>query len=405
MKYLLLVLFFMGINFPIYSTESTCVYGDCQNSFSIKKRERGQIYVGTYVNGKLQGEGRFIDRDGDQCQGEWLNGRMSGTASCIYKTGTLMVGEYLKGRRSGPGIKFNSNGEIEQEGYWVNGKFSRNRKTIFGKQEGLFNETKLRKFQDCLVGNCWDGWGIRLSAGQVLRQGIWENGRLVSLQKEPRTLSNRQELTASEPAQKLPAKSTGARKKLASTNTRTKCLVGDCINGYGEALLEKGVKYFGEFKDAVIHGEGKITTPGGTLWEGRFVVGKQDGFGKRYYETGETYVGNFVNGEYEGSGRYTNKAGLTYYGEFKAGKKNGLGKQLFSDGTVAREGVWEVGTYVGPLQKSLSSSNVIEQENPGFEEEAGSGWLNKEMLRIIQGAFVALVVVFAFFLLKGFFRK
>ena len=78
-----------------------------------------------------------------------------------------------------------------------------------------------------------------------------------------------------------------------------KCISGDCQNGLG-TLTYNGIKYVGEFKDGMAHGQGTYT-----------------------YANGDKYVG-----------------------EFKDNLLNGQGTFTTTDGTVEK-GLWEDGEFLG----------------------------------------------------------
>ena len=167
---------------------STCFYGNCENGFSIKKSSKGVIVVGEYKSDILEGEGRFIDRDGDQCAGIWKEGKMAGEVSCRYKSGSVFVGDYVNGKKNGGGIFFNGDGSVNKEGVWVKGKFSYDIQTIYHGRENLFSDTVAENFKDCLVGDCINGWGIKLAFGGALQKGDWENGEF---KREVKSISNK----------------------------------------------------------------------------------------------------------------------------------------------------------------------------------------------------------------------
>ena len=48
------------------------------------------------------------------------------------------------------------------------------------------------------------------------------------------------------------------------------CVRGDCINGVGVYVDTNGDEYEGSFKEGKPHGEGKMTLPDGTIYEGKW---------------------------------------------------------------------------------------------------------------------------------------
>ncbi len=50
--------------------------------------------------------------------------------------------------------------------------------------------------------------------------------------------------------------------------------------GVGVAVYANGVRYEGEFQNAMHHGQGTMTSPGGYIYEGTWVNGVKEGQGK-----------------------------------------------------------------------------------------------------------------------------
>ena len=172
LSFLLVLLTYLGSS-PAYSED--CFYGNCNDGFSIKKRSNGIIFLGEYKDGLLTGPGRFIDKDGDQCTGNWLKGRMSGETFCRYTNGAVFIGNFVKGKKSGGGIHFNGDGTVLREGIFENGRLSLAIATSYSDNINLLTDTLNTKFNDCLVGDCTEGWGIKLAFGGVLQEQQWNS--------------------------------------------------------------------------------------------------------------------------------------------------------------------------------------------------------------------------------------
>lgn len=153
---------------------------------------------------------------------------------------------------------------------------------------------------------------------------------------------------------------------------QTKCMNGDCEDGYGTAVVKDGTeKYFyvGYFKKGKFEGFGEVETTtrdGKITYKGDFKDGKYNGSGMFRQESGTNvykYNGLFKNGKYHGRGTYeiqdkrdksyevregyfkddqisgfskvfTDK--FTYVGNLENGVREGLGMIEYKDGTSYR---------------------------------------------------------------------
>lgn len=118
-------------------------------------------------------------------------------------------------------------------------------------------------------------------------------------------------------------------------------LEGDCRNGAGQLSLPDGGVYEGTFKDCQMWGKGKLTFPNGDIYEGLFINGTLNGEGTYFFAAlAEKYTGQFKNGIFEGHGRYMYKDGSIFEGEFHAGGRQGSGTFQWPDGENYR-GSWQ----------------------------------------------------------------
>ena len=82
----------------------------------------------------------------------------------------------------------------------------------------------------------------------------------------------------------------------------SKCMEGDCINGYGTLDFPKGDKYQGIFLNGAMHGEGNLFFSSGDVMSGKFennkfVSGKMFGKNKSFYFEGTFQNSKPWNGE------------------------------------------------------------------------------------------------------------
>ena len=126
----------------------------------------------------------------------------------------------------------------------------------------------------------------------------------------------------------------------------TRCIEGDCENGFGKSIDLSGQLYFGEFKDGIPHGQGTLTTPDGSKYEGQYRKGLPYGRGTATYPDGSIYTGEYIDGFPHGQGEITFPDGSKYVGGFRHGEKNGLGILTDINGNRS-EGVWRSGKKHG----------------------------------------------------------
>ena len=83
--------------------------------------------------------------------------------------------------------------------------------------------------------------------------------------------------------------------------------------------------YEGEYKDGLIHGEGKFTYANGRKYVGEFKNGFMEGKGTDTYTNGSRYEGDFIRNDKHGYGILEYYNGSRYEGQWANNKKNGIG--------------------------------------------------------------------------------
>ena len=179
---------------------------------------------------------------------------------------------------------------------------------------------------------------------------------------------------------------------LISFISNSQCIKGDCDNGNGTKIYERGLKgkYEGQFKDKLPEGKGKFTySDFGHNFEGYFTIGDIDSnkVGVFTYENGSYLKGfvreinenNFVRWELNGKGEkkvITENGYVIYKGDFKNnilndekgeityptgniytggvvdGKPQGIGKLITPSGGVQNDGSWYEGKWVDRNEKN-----------------------------------------------------
>ena len=133
-------------------------------------------------------------------------------------------------------------------------------------------------------------------------------------------------------------------------------------NCEGTLTFTDELKYVGEFKDGMMHGQGTLTSTGtdGEKYVGEWKDGMMHGQGTLTWGSGELagnkYVGQFKNNLFHGKGTYTvaerNHTGnlmIKYTGDYVEDKKHGNAISCFAGG----------GIYVGEYKNDMRGGKGI----------------------------------------------
>jgi hypothetical protein len=136
------------------------------------------------------------------------------------------------------------------------------------------------------------------------------------------------------------------------TEITAQCTEGNCIDGKGKKVWSNGkvyigdfknglrdvsginefngYKYNGEWKEDLLHGQGKFIWKDGDVYEGEWKDGKIHGQGKKTYNNKDVYEGAWKDGKRHGLGEFIYRNGKTHYeGQWKNGMKHGQGKIIW----------------------------------------------------------------------------
>jgi hypothetical protein len=133
------------------------------------------------------------------------------------------------------------------------------------------------------------------------------------------------------------------------SSIHSKCIVGDCENGYGEweAIPYDGYKYSGEWKDRNKHGKGTlIYSTDGSRYIGEWENGNRHGKGT-YTSSEAKYIGEWKNDSRYGKGILIYKSGTKYVGDFKNDDYDGYGILYAPNGSIKQKGRWKKGKFLG----------------------------------------------------------
>ena len=146
------------------------------------------IYQGEMKDSNFNGEGKYIESNGQIYEGDFINGEKNGNGKIIFKDGTIYEGQIEKGELKGEGKMIWTNG------YEYLGNFAGNKLEGKGKLKGPNNETYEGEFSNNLFsakgiytfqnGNIYEGqfeYGVKKGKGvfkclnKYEYEGDWDN--------------------------------------------------------------------------------------------------------------------------------------------------------------------------------------------------------------------------------------
>lgn len=192
---------------------------------------------------------------------------------------------------------------------------------------------------ECIEGNCVDGWGKMLLDEGFVYEGQWQNGK---------------------------PNGKGTVKTPYWTEISSENWVDGQVQGVGVEVYLSGRKYSGQFKNNHYHGQGTDTYPDGKIIRGEFREGHPWGKVKMILPNGDVLEGNFEKGHAEGKGKYSFADGSSYVGEFHKGHPHGFGTEYSPEGKVIFSGQWnrgeEVLEHVESSDKNQSWKNQVDKK-------------------------------------------
>ena len=343
-------------------------------------------YEGDYLNGKKQGKGKVVWKDGSFYEGEFFMGRVEGMGKHRWLDSEY-DGHWRAGKMHGTGIyKWD-------DGRWYEGELREGLKDGFGK---YYDGTKI--YSGFWKNGKEDGKG-QLQEGDKIIEGIWKSGKLLKnkeiipnehfnnefdidslfipsriIEKCKEVLELRQSFSQFK-----------WEKKLIRTHETWK-IFDDCeyfgeenfessphglgilINpkfvyegnfdtglksGFGRMIKNDGEMFLGDWESNMRNGFG-VLTKWGNIYVGECKNDKFDGIGRLDTKM-FIYDGSWSQGLQEGQGTMLTKGKSTYIGEFKQGEISGLGTLHYTDGrSILAE--WLSGKPVKILEKQKISS-------------------------------------------------
>lgn len=116
--------------------------------------------------------------------------------------------------------------------------------------------------------------------------------------------------------------------------------------GKGYLRWPNGRYYEGEFKDGLMHGQGRNVAANGAVFEGEFKQGMASGQQKVVFANGAVYEGRMSQDMFSGEGSFRYRSGEVYQGQFEMDDFSGYG-QLTGQGEYQYSGQFKYGVYHG----------------------------------------------------------
>ena len=348
----------------------------------LKLYRNGKLYYeGNWKDGAFNGEGTLYKEDGCIKKGTWENGRLIQT---YYKDKTnegFYDGYVLNGKPDGIGSMLYRNGSY-YEGSWSNGLWSGSG-TYYTKTDtltgefvnGKLNGTGIYKSQHFLYDGEWldnkpDGIGYAETNDSSFYSGMWSDGQRNGFGDIvfPNGDSYSGDWT---------------NNQFNGIGTYTYAQNGDIYYGEWKDGVQNGLgtytaksfEYTGNWEEGWINGDGRITYANNDFYEGNFVENERYGVGYYQFSNGNSYEGEFIDGIFNGLGIFRFADGNVYEGEFQDGKIKGDGTLYYIEGkdTLAITANWD-GSNQFPKAASILFSNGDLYEGElvnGFPTENG----------------------------------
>ena len=104
-----------------------------------------KTYDGNWINGKMNGKGKFTYQDGSYYEGEFVNGKKNGYGIYKWDNDKYYEGKWKNDKQNGYGVYYDKNKVIK--GFWVDGKIrNRNGVNFNIKKNKTYRENDLEYF-------------------------------------------------------------------------------------------------------------------------------------------------------------------------------------------------------------------------------------------------------------------
>ena len=230
-----------------------------------------------------------VSSDSDMDLGSKLTHKVITTPAFTY------TGSTLRGQRHGYGVCEYTDGDI-YDGEWTDDK---------KHGQGKITYTDGGSFEGSFYSGQKHGKGMVTSRTGIVKEGIWENNKLVNITNQRKVndavSQARESEVVAEMAEAVIAyyKALGIQLTHQVITTSSFTYTGTTLrgqrHGYGVCEYTDGIVYSGEWRGNKQHGEGKITYADGASFEGSFNNGNRHGKGVVTTRTGVVKEGVWEN--------------------------------------------------------------------------------------------------------------
>ena len=328
--------------------------------------------IGNFVNGVIEGEGKFFNEDGSYYCGQFKHGKRYQKGKEYDKNGVFLYEWYFPNNQNNVIIQGNPEQKKDET------KSDENKKEIKGEENKNNNNEIFNNYTT--KGNEISEENKNTDKGDDLiifdlNKKIIENGEYINMKG------------------KIEIKKSDFHNNNIRGNFKIEGDNGNTISGYGKykdelfvgemKVLDKNNKliYEGEFVDYTLEGYGKQIYPNefyyigyfkngekngegilfdkydNIIYEGEFKNNKMNGKGILYNNNEIKYEGNFVDNEFDGNGKLIKENGSYYIGEFKKGLENGKGQKFRKNGSLMEEGYYIEGYLEGKGKKIFDNND------------------------------------------------
>lgn len=276
-------------------------------------KEDKKSFLNICLSGNCKnGKGVFIDKYGNEYDGNFSNEIMNGTGKMQYTNGGKYDGIWSMGKPNGFGKAIMNNGDSYQ-GNYIDGFFD---------GEGTYTKASGETYTSFFKKGKFDGTVKKLYNGE-LTTALYKDGVVITSFKD-----------AKETPPADPNSVYVKDLKLEDGSTFSGYKLNNKFNGFGIYIFTNGQKYEGNFKDDIRTGKGIFTFKSGDVYTGNWDNDKINGFGKLEYKNGEAYEGNWKDGIKTGKGKLISKTAIIEQNWVNS-KQNGESKaQIFKNGEL-----------------------------------------------------------------------
>ena len=170
------------------------IKNNLHNGFGKLTQLDGEIFIGQWKNGKINGKGVRYHSNGDVYSGDYVNSIRDGFGKYVFFNGDTYEGQWKNGKANGKGYFKFRNGNV-YEGYFENNSFcgqgcfkKKTGEIYIGKfKNGLLNgegteiNQDKEKFIGMFINGKKNGNGILYDKnGNIIKSGVWESNEFVS---------------------------------------------------------------------------------------------------------------------------------------------------------------------------------------------------------------------------------